>query len=423
MAKKLDEKILLYYPFFEIERENLFPFNIDHEMYLKVFSLLSTSIIIPPSHLIQSFTPINILDSSFKEFFNNGIFRTSYRKEQNSIRDFLEKKEEEDFKSGKYWNINNKKIAKRVINLLKYSKNPVRRNVQKQSLTFFKFIEKGLFSDSKLIKDWYDNYTKEYIFILKNEINKIKYNKGYAISKIDIENALNVIKKQIPTRLLKEVSKYIDHAYFFAGGLGNKSIIGYSPYFQHTYLVEFLKDRKHGTNLFYDPNFFCLVLTALDIISSPIDIKKMSFEEIKYLRNLKIFNDFIAHYKIFSYLCQDLLNENNTVIQEVIKKFSEEITCINKSCSKFLGTIISLFPFFICVFPFNFIISLITLLYTFIQDTTFNTKINRFLGIDRLIMHFNIKNRPFGAFSLILKNIVQEESKIKRKKKRSSLNI
>lgn len=209
------------------------------------------------------------------------------------------------------------------------------------------------------------------------------------------------------------MSKYIDHAYFFAGGLGNKSIIGYSPYFQHTYLVKFLKDRHYGTNIFYDPNFFCLVLIALDIISSPNDIKKMSFEEISYLRNLKIFNDFIANYKLFSYLCQDLLSENNMVIEEVIKIFSEEITCINKSCSKFLGTIISLFPFFICTFPFSFIISLIALLYTFIQDTTFNSRINRFLGIDKLIMHFNIKNHSFGVFCLILKNIIQDERKIK----------
>jgi hypothetical protein len=263
-----------------------------------------------------------------------------------------------------------------------------------------------------MVREWQNNFTKDSILILRKELNKIKYNKGYAISKTDIEHTFNRIKKQVPQKLLIDVSNYVEHAYFFAGGIGNNSIVGYSPYFQKTYLGDFLRNDRYGTNSFYDPNFFCTILETLDIISSPIEIKNMSLEQIEYIRNHRVFKDFTNNYKIFSRLCQNLVDYPK-ITSKVIKKFTDEMSSIRKDLSgvsKYLGILLSGSPILIPIPPYNLIISLISLLYSFLSDTVVSTKFCRSIGLERMIINMEAKNHPFGSFCLILKNVIQEKT-------------
>lgn len=136
----------------------------------------------------------------------------------------------------------------------------------------------------------------------------------------------------------------------------------------------------------------------------------MSLEQIEYIRNHRVFKDFVDNYKLFSRLCQNMV-DHPKITSKVIKKFTEDMSSIRKdfsSISKYLGILLSGSPMLIPIPPYNFIISLISLLYNFLSDTVVSTKFCRSIGIERIIINMEVKNHPFGSFCLILKNIIQE---------------
>ena len=82
------KEVVIYYPYFELEKDRLIQ-KTNHELNLKVLSLICDSVLLPPSHLLElSLSSLDFLKAEFKLFFDNQTFTTSVGSNQTNLNEF-----------------------------------------------------------------------------------------------------------------------------------------------------------------------------------------------------------------------------------------------------------------------------------------------------------------------------------------------
>jgi hypothetical protein len=298
------QNAVLYYPYFELEKLGHVT-NIDHKLYIKVFSLISDKILLPPCHLLDAGVEnLFMLENNFSAYVESEIITSSYRKGQSSLSDFIESKRIDKDK----WTKNREFASGQVNSFFSRTSNLIVRDTQNQSRLFGSLLNKGFFG-SNSNQGICENLSSNEVLYLHKGLENIQEQRGYQISKSDIDKLFTVAKTQnkIEAENIEKLQNFANITYFHCGGKGNNSFIGYSQYFDSSKTYkDILTDGENGTNLTYDPLFFVNFLIATGAIKSQDDISNLTFKEILSIRSTSEFSDFLEIYRDFARTCSKL---------------------------------------------------------------------------------------------------------------------
>lgn len=249
------KEVVIYYPYFELEKDRLIQ-KTNHELNLKVLSLICDSVLLPPSHLLElSLSSLDFLKAEFKLFFDNQTFTTSVGSNQTNLNEFYFEKRLQSID----WNEIKERKSCEIIELFSNTDYFRKRDITRQSFVFYEQLKDLILTESEYINNV---FTKRKINILETEIDKILNKKGFFISKKDFDNLIDRLKEN--RRLLsfqhKILKDFSNSAYYYAGGLGNNSIIGHSSYFQSVQINLLKLNTEYSPIILYNPSFFCDVL-------------------------------------------------------------------------------------------------------------------------------------------------------------------
>ncbi len=389
-------EVVIYYPYYELEKDNLIP-KPNHILNVKIFLLLADKLLIPPSHLHDArLEYIQSLNGLHKFIDNNSIVTSVGQSNHNLKEYFFQKKYEHG-----NWDKREEYKASEVIELFSNVDSFRKRDRIKQSYFFYEYLKDLLLENSEEFV-----FSKRKTDILHNEIEKILDRKGYMISKTDFNELILRLKKsrKLNNIQFKTLRDFSNSAYYYAGCVGNKSHIGYSSYFQNIQISKFNSELEFGPILYYDPHFFIKVLNAIGIIDNENDIVSLSYNQINEIRQHKGFRLFIAQYNKLSKICQQSLDDSkyaSTVINKIERKMKGYKWGI--SYSTFIATVGLLGS----SNPFLWTIYVLTLLEGYIGTLSFSKKFfNK--SIDKIRIKMTERIDPFTSFCLKLENIFDE---------------
>ena len=391
--------MVIYYPYFELEKDRLIQ-KTNHELNLKVLSLICDSVLLPPSHLLElSLSSLDFLKAEFKLFFDNQTFTTSVGSNQTNLNEFYFEKRLQSID----WNEIKERKSCEIIELFSNTDYFRKRDITRQSFVFYEQLKDLILTESEYINNV---FTKRKINILETEIDKILNKKGFFISKKDFDNLIDRLKEN--RRLLsfqhKILKDFSNSAYYYAGGLGNNSIIGHSSYFQSVQINLLKLNTEYSPIILYNPSFFCDVLKKIKVIESDEDILKLSPTDIHELRQSDAFEKFILQYNKFSEICQQTIdNENfrNTIAKSIDLKIKTYKWAFSfSSFISTLGLLVSQDAFILSMY-------LLGLLESYISNFSFSKKFYA-KTIDKVRSSLVERIDPFTGFCLNIERIIKE---------------
>ena len=384
---------------FELEKDRLIQ-KTNHELNLKVLSLICDSVLLPPSHLLElSLSSLDFLKAEFKLFFDNQTFTTSVGSNQTNLNEFYFEKRLQSID----WNEIKERKSCEIIELFSNTDYFRKRDITRQSFVFYEQLKDLILTESEYINNV---FTKRKINILETEIDKILNKKGFFISKKDFDNLIDRLKEN--RRLLsfqhKILKDFSNSAYYYAGGLGNNSIIGHSSYFQSVQINLLKLNTEYSPIILYNPSFFCDVLKKIKVIESDEDILKLSPTDIHELRQSDAFEKFILQYNKFSEICQQTIdNENfrNTIAKSIDLKIKTYKWAFSfSSFISTLGLLVSQDAFILSMY-------LLGLLESYISNFSFSKKFYA-KTIDKVRSSLVERIDPFTGFCLNIERIIKE---------------
>lgn len=393
------KEVVIYYPYFELEKDRLIQ-KTNHELNLKVLSLICDSVLLPPSHLLElSLSSLDFLKAEFKLFFDNQTFTTSVGSNQTNLKEFYFEKRLQSID----WNEIKERKSCEIIELFSNTDYFRKRDITRQSFVFYEQLKDLILTESEYINNV---FTKRKINILETEIDKILNKKGFFISKKDFDNLIDRLKEN--RRLLsfqhKILKDFSNSAYYYAGGLGNNSIIGHSSYFQSVQINLLKLNTEYSPIILYNPSFFCDVLKKIKVIESDEDILKLSPTDIHELRQSDAFEKFILQYNKFSEICQQTIdNENfrNTIAKSIDLKIKTYKWAFSfSSFISTLGLLVSQDAFILSMY-------LLGLLESYISNFSFSKKFYA-KTIDKVRSSLVERIDPFTGFCLNIERIIKE---------------
>ncbi len=393
------KEVVIYYPYFELEKDRLIQ-KTNHELNLKVLSLICDSVLLPPSHLLElSLSSLDFLKAEFKLFFDNQTFTTSVGSNQTNLNEFYFEKRLQSID----WNEIKERKSCEIIELFSNTDYFRKRDITRQSFVFYEQLKDLILTESEYINNV---FTKRKINILETEIDKILNKKGFFISKKDFDNLIDRLKEN--RRLLsfqhKILKDFSNSAYYYAGGLGNNSIIGHSSYFQSVQINLLKLNTEYSPIILYNPSFFCDVLKKIKVIESDEDILKLSPTDIHELRQSDAFEKFILQYNKFSEICQQTIdNENfrNTIAKSIDLKIKTYKWAFSfSSFISTLGLLVSQDAFILSMY-------LLGLLESYISNFSFSKKFYA-KTIDKVRSSLVERIDPFTGFCLNIERIIKE---------------
>jgi hypothetical protein len=267
-------------------------------------------------------------------------------------------------------------------------KHFIKRDVSKQSTAFFTFLQQGFFSDNPYSLANNKLFTLSDIELLELEVSDLINDKGYAISKENLDDLVELLLKQgkLSPMQVKRVMDFSSSAYFYSGGMGNNALVAFSDYFYKAPIPAFLMDKESGTNLFYDPRFFINLLIALEVIRNSNDIRRLDFDDILKLRNNSYCKSFLSQYRRFSEICYRHFLENRFNTEEiqsaVFKRFSKKLHSVNRYRRGFFELLKNSVMFSTLPSPYN----LVSVLPAFLIFGDYEKFISRKIGVEEIIL-------------------------------------
>lgn len=395
----MGKEIVIYYPYFELEKDRLIQ-KTNHEFNLKVLSLICDSILLPPSHLLDlSLSSLDFLKVRFKPFFDNQIFTTSVGSNQINLNEFYFEKKLQAID----WDEIKERKSLEIIELFNNTDCFRKRDRTRQSFVFYEHLKDLILTESEYIENV---FTKRKINILETEIDKILNKKGFFISKMDFDNLIDRLKGSrrllsIQHKILKDFS---NSAYYYAGGLGNNSVIGHSSYFQKIQINLLKSNTEYNPTILYNPSFFCDVLKKLRVIESEEDILKLSPLDINELRQSDAFEKFILQYNKFSQICQQTI-DNKSLRDAITKSIDLKIKTYKWAFS--FSSFISTFGLLVSQDAFILSMYLLGLLESYISNFNFSKKFYA-KTIDKVRSSLVERIDPFAGFCLNIERIIKE---------------